>query len=101
MKLTSSVQDTPPPSAELSRPERRVHHRVRAVYDEACALLAPMLTGEQEALSGFGLSHVLRNRFPGLTEAEIHILISAVTRLHMGRAAVAGSIGSAGVTAIG
>lgn len=66
-------------------PERRVHHRVRAVFTEACGLIAPYLLEGGETVSGFGLAHMLRNRYAELTEAEIHILISAATRYLQGR----------------
>lgn len=65
--------------------ERRVHHRVRAVFSEACALSAPLLTDPAEPVSGFGMAHMLRNRYPELTDAEIHLLITAATHYLQGR----------------
>lgn len=67
------------------QPERRVHHRVRTVFSEACALLAPLLTDPAEPISAFGMAHMLRNRYPELTDTEIHILITAATKHMQGR----------------
>lgn len=67
------------------QPERRVHHRVRAVFSEACALIAPFLADPGETMSGFGMAHMLRNRYPEPTDAEIHVLITAATHYLQGR----------------
>lgn len=76
-----------PGEAALSphTPERRVHHRVRAVFSEACSLIAPYLVAGEVTVSGFGLTHMLRNRYPELTDEEIHVLIAAVTLYLQGR----------------
>ncbi len=75
---------TDPPGAG-GQPERRVHLRVRAVFSEACALIATLLADPAGPISGFGMAHVLRNRYPELTDAEIHLLISAATHRLQGR----------------
>lgn len=62
-----------------AHPERRVHTRVRAVFAEACALLAPMLMGGE--VSGYALAHIVRDRYPELSEEEVHVLITAAARL--------------------
>ncbi len=65
--------------------ERRVHLRVRVVFSEACSRIAPPLTHPAEPLSAFGMAHMLRNHSPQLTDAEIHLLISATTQYLQGR----------------
>lgn len=67
------------------QPERRAHHRVCAVFSEACALIAPLLDDPAGTISGFGLAHMRRNRYPELTDAEIHVLITAATHYLLGR----------------
>lgn len=67
--------------------ERRVHHQVRAVFGEACALIAPLLLEADPAAqaSGFAMAHMVRNRFPELSAEEVHVLITAATRLKQER----------------
>lgn len=62
-----------------------MHHRVRAVFSEACSLIAPYLVDGGATVSGFGLAHMLRNRYPELTDEEIHVLITAASRYLQGR----------------
>lgn len=64
--------------------ERRMHHRVRAVFSEACTLIAPYLVDGGPTLSGFGLALMLRNHYPDLTDEEIHILVTAAMRYLLG-----------------
>lgn len=67
------------------QPERRVHHRVRAVFSEACALIAPLLADLGGTISGYGLAQIMRNRYPELTDTELHVLIAATTNHLQGR----------------
>lgn len=60
------------------QPERRVHHKVRKVFAEACALIAPA-TGRNEA-PDTSAALILRERYPELSALEIHVLITAATR---------------------
>lgn len=66
------------------RNERRVHHAVRKVFMQACALLAPLVRDNGKALnaSSFAMLHVVQDHFPGLSASEAHIVISTVKRLH-------------------
>lgn len=66
------------------QPDRRVHHKVRKVFSEACVLIAPMLVSDGNPLnmSSFAIAHMLQNHFPELTNTEVHILITAAERLH-------------------
>jgi len=79
------MNTTADPPAPPHPSERRVHHRVRAVFSEACALIAPLLAEPAETISGLGMAHMLRNRYPELTDAEIHVLITAATHYLQGR----------------
>lgn len=38
-----------------------------------------------EPVSAFGMAHMLRNHYPELTDAEIHLLITAATHYLQGR----------------
>ena len=64
--------------------ERRVHHAVREVFMQACALLAPFIIGNEKALStsSFAMVHMVNNHFPELSSSEVHIVITTVERLH-------------------
>lgn len=59
--------------------ERRVHHKVREVFAEACALIAPALAkgGAPDASA----ASILRQRYPELSALEIHVLLTAAARL--------------------
>lgn len=58
--------------------ERRVHHKVREVFAEACALIAPALAhGAPEASA----ANILRQRYPELSALEIHVLLTAAARV--------------------
>jgi hypothetical protein len=60
------------------QPERRVHHKVRKVFAEACALIAPA-TG-QNVVPDTSAALILRERYPELSALEIHVLITAASR---------------------
>ncbi|MCS6786025.1 MAG: hypothetical protein NZ524_03195 [Thiobacillaceae bacterium] len=71
----------PKPAAGTGRQtERRVHHKVRAVFVEACALIAPSLAHGAAGLAS--AAELLRKRYPELSALEIHVLVSAAARLH-------------------
>lgn len=61
--------------------ERRQHHRVRAVFDEAFELCRPLLDPRQ-ALGGLALTHQvplrLREHDPELTQEEVLVLTLAL-----------------------
>lgn len=63
--------------------ERRVHHEIRAIFVQACALLAPFFaeTKETPSMSRFGMAHMLNDHFPTLSSAEAYIAVSAIERL--------------------
>ncbi len=58
--------------------ERRVHHKVREVFSEACALIAP--TMGREAGPDTAAANILRQRYPELSALEIHVLLTAAVR---------------------
>lgn len=69
------------------QPERRANDRVRAVFERAWDLLKPILEearGGAEA-SGFSLVIRLRDEFPELSSADLHLLVSAATRMQRER----------------
>lgn len=63
--------------------ERRVHHKVREVFTEACALIAPSL-GKGE-MPDATVANILRQRYPELSALEIHVLVTAAARVHAQR----------------
>lgn len=70
-----------PPTATT---ERREHHQVREVFVRACGLLAPMVASNDkvQTVSNFAMTHILREHFPELSSAEIHIVIVTVEKMH-------------------
>lgn len=66
---------------ETAFEDRRVHHQVRAVFTQACELLAPHILETQGAVSGFALSHMVRSHFPELTAEDVHVLITTALRM--------------------
>ncbi len=66
------------PSGAAAQTERRVHHKVREVFVEACALIAPGL-GKGD-LSDATAAGILRQRYPELSALEIHVLVTAAAR---------------------
>jgi hypothetical protein len=62
-----------------------LHLQVPAVFSESYALLAPLLIDPAETMSGFAMAHMLDNRHPEPTDAEIHVLITAATHALQGR----------------
>jgi hypothetical protein len=69
------------------QPDRRVNHKVRSVFDEAWALMEPRLNANQgkPEVSGFTLVIELRNQFPQLSSADLHLLVSVATRIQRER----------------
>jgi len=63
--------------------ERRVHHKVREVFTEACALIASSL-GKGETPEATAAS-ILRHRYPELSTLEIHALVTAAAHAHAQR----------------
>ena len=64
--------------------ERREHHQVREVFVRACGLLAPVVAGNDKVhtVSNFAMAHILREHFPELSSAEVHIVIVTVEKMH-------------------
>lgn len=65
--------------------ERRRHHRVREIFEEACTLLAPFFAKENR-WANTTLDHlayrVLRENYPELSFEEVHVLVVAAHRVH-------------------
>jgi hypothetical protein len=68
--------------------DRRVHLRLRAVFDSALVLVAPFFDREQ-TWSGISLEYfaqrVLREHYPELTAIDIHVFLAAARRVHSGK----------------
>lgn len=64
-----------------STPERRINHKLRECFDDACELCAPFFdtsstwSGQPMVLSA---AHALRATYPELDEQEICLLLAAV-----------------------
>ena len=65
--------------------ERRVQHDLRRIFDRACQVTAPFFDPAQ-SWAGSSLTmyarQTLRETYPELTQQEIAILLSGVTRFH-------------------
>ena len=73
------------PGAAGGSVERRSQHNLRQIFDAACRVTAPFFDSSQ----GWGGSSLtmyarqaLREAFPELTQQEVAILLSGVTRHH-------------------
>lgn len=64
--------------------ERRTHPRVREVFVNACALLAPIVASNDrvKTMSNFAMAHMLQEHFPELDTSEIHIIIATAEKMH-------------------
>ncbi len=64
--------------------ERRVNHRMREIFVSACQFLAPVVAGNDQVktVSNFAMTHMLTDRFPDLSPAEIHVVIETVHKVH-------------------
>ncbi len=69
------------------QPDRRVHRQVRVVFEKAWVLMKPLLEAEagKAEVSGFSLALQLRNAFPELSRAELHLLVSTAMRMQSER----------------
>jgi hypothetical protein len=63
--------------------DRRQYHTVRRVFTEACELIAPMILQgfSGSGVSGYALVHMVHDRFPELTDEEVHVLLTAAMRM--------------------
>ncbi|ANQ86001.1 hypothetical protein [Azoarcus olearius] len=72
------------PSPETEDGERRRHHRVREIFAEAHALIAPFFAPENR-WANVTLDHlayrVLRDHYPELNFEEVHVLVVATRRV--------------------
>ncbi|MGQ9685119.1 MAG: hypothetical protein ACUVT2_02265 [Thiobacillaceae bacterium] len=71
---------TTPSHGAAGQTERRVHHKVREVFTEACALIAPSLG--KGRMPDATIADMLRLRYPELSALEIHVLVTAAARAH-------------------
>jgi hypothetical protein len=73
------MSTTPAPATE-----RRENHKIREVFAQACALLAPIVAGNDnvKTISNFAMAHMVQEHFPELTSAEVHIVILTVEKIH-------------------
>lgn len=75
------------PNPRAGQPERRVHHKIRAVFSEACALIAPLLDEKGAADNPVSPATILKQRYPELSALEIHVLLTAATRVRQEQSA--------------
>lgn len=79
--------DTHAEPTGTGQPDRRTNDRVRAVFERAWDLLRPILEESRGGTetSGFALAIRLRSEFPDLSSADLHLLVSAATRMQRER----------------
>jgi hypothetical protein len=67
--------------------ERRQFHHVREIFEDACQLIAPFFASENR-WGNATLDHlayrVVREHYPELAFAEVHVLVVAAKRMHSG-----------------
>lgn len=72
-------------SALENQTERRKYHRVREIFDEAYVLIAPFFAKENNWANAT-LDHlayrVVRDHYPALSAAEVHVLVVAAKRVY-------------------
>ena len=77
----ASIQET------SSQQDRRQHHHVREIFEDACQLIAPFFATENR-WGNATLDHlayrVIREHYPELAFGEVHVLVVAAKRLHSG-----------------
>lgn len=63
--------------------ERREYHEVRAIFVQACVLLAPLYQPGNNSLrmSGFAMTQIVKDKFPELSATEVHIVITTIERM--------------------
>lgn len=65
--------------------DRRIHHDLRQIFDDACEMTAPFFDPKQ-TWGGSSLTmyarQTLRDAYPDLTQQDTAILFSAVSRFH-------------------
>lgn len=65
-------------------PERRQHHRLRAIFEEALDIVEPFFAPENQ-WSNHGLDHLayrtLREHFPDMSFEEVRVLVVAAKRI--------------------
>lgn len=76
----TSTQDSLPPGGT----DRRQHHRVRAVFEDALQLIEPFFAPENQwgthSLEHLAY-HALRDNYPDMSVEEVHILVVAAKRI--------------------
>lgn len=68
--------------------DRRQYHTVRRVFTEACELIAPLILhgSDDGEVTGYALVHMVHDRFPDLSDEEVHVLVTAAMRLRQDHA---------------
>lgn len=76
---------SPPVSEPQDQADRRQYHRVREIFEEAYALIAPFFATENRWANST-LDHlayrVVRDHYPELSAAEVHVLVVAAKRVY-------------------
>lgn len=66
--------------------ERRVHHELRAIFDEAYARIEPLLDAEGGGADPtLQIQWVLREAYPQLSPSERYLFVFAARRVHAER----------------
>lgn len=68
----------------VERPDRRANHELRDKFEQACRIVAPFFSADNQ-WSGHSLDHmayrVLREQMPTLSQAEVHVIVVAAARV--------------------
>ena len=75
-------------SSPSEQADRRQHHRVRAVFKDALAMIEPFYAPENQ-WGSHSLDHLayhaLRDHYPDMSIEEVHVLVMAAKRLFNAR----------------
>ena len=71
--------------AIADRPNRRVNTRLRSIFDEAFALIAPFFD-PNNTWDGHAIEHLafraMRENYPKLSQNEVYVIVMAAKHLH-------------------
>lgn len=84
------TESTPSPILDDDARDRRKHHRVREIFEEAVDLIAPFFD-PANTWGNRTLDHLayrsLRETYPDLSMEEVHVLVVAAQRVYANRRA--------------
>ncbi|MDD2720153.1 MAG: hypothetical protein PHH47_02445 [Gallionella sp.] len=84
MKMSQDNENRPALTPDDGQ-DRRSYHNLRDFFEGACLITSPFFDSTQgwgDVSLTFSALHVLRERYPDLTQQEVAILYAGVERYH-------------------